>query len=214
MPRFPFSIVKPGPVVQPHHAISEAAQPPNSFGELPAGAVAMSAPQSVPLATLPSANAVNAHAQAALESLVTQKATEPQVSARKRTDQPNSSRQPRQSAVLAQVDAERRQTLMPHADDRGGLQPALPTIEVDLDNTGHLGTLVMKAEAVTLSPPLPSGPKAAAHRDSAALMSMLSSGKRSHEAISWEGNDLAQHKEQTESLHHPLPKKPKVVPGQ
>lgn len=213
VPRFPFSIVKPRPAAHTQHAKSEAAQPHKAQGELPIGAVALSASQAAPLATLPSANAVNAHAQAEFKPSIAQNASAPQLStAQQQTVETSSSSQPtdRQPADFHHTSAQRHQTVVPHSDDSSGLQSALPTVKRDQDNAGHSG----KARTGTSPPPSPPAPQVAAHKDSVALMSMLSSGKRLHEAVCQESNDPAQHKDHTESTSDPMPKKPKLVPGQ
>ena len=202
--------MKPRPVARTQHAKSEGVQPPKALGELPIGAVALTASQAAPLATLPSASAVNVHAQAVFEPPVAQSATEPELSAtQQQTVQTSSSRQPRQSAGLSQSTGKRHQTDLPHHDDTSGLQPASPTVDVDLDNTGHL----VQAEPVSLPPLLPPAPRAA-QKDSAALMSMVSSGKRLHEAVSQLSRHPAQHKDRSNLIGDPLQKKPKLVPGQ
>lgn len=200
--------MKPRPAAHAQNAKSEAAKPPKAQGELPIGAVALSASQPVPLATLPSANAVNAHAQAAFEPSIAHNASEPRLStAQQQTAQTSSNNQPidRQLSGCFQTSVQRHQTVMPHSnDDSSGLQSASPTINIDQDNAGH------SEKAGTGTSPSPPAPKATAQKDSTALMSMLSSGKRLHE----ESNDPAQYKDHTESLSDPLPKKPKLVPSQ
>ena len=213
--------MKPRPSARTTHATygADALQPPKRLDDLPLGAVALGASQPAsqpPVTTLPSAHVMDAHARAArhaaLEAPVAQNATEPQLSAtQQQTVQPNSSSKTMESAVLAQSPAfssERHQPVVPHQNNDSGLPPA--AVDADLDNDGP----GMPANAATSSQPSPA-PTAAVRKDSAVLMSMLSSGKRSHSVLSQQGNYFAELMDRTESLREPLRKKPKaVLPGQ
>ena len=208
VPRFPFSIVKPRPSSQTSPARSGIKQPPNTLDELPLGAVALTASQPLPVTTFPFADAMDAHSHAACHSapgpLAAPSAVEPQLSAaQQQSDEP--SNVPSMSAVLAQPPAsstEVQQPLVPRLHVNSGLQPASCTVDADLDNCNRS----MPADTVASS--LLPAPPAAVPNCSA--VSMLSSGKRLHSAVSQENNDAAQRKDQTEVLHEALPKKPKL----
>ena len=179
------------------------------------GAVALNASQPLPVTTFPFAGAMDAHAmdahtqaacRSAPEPLTAPSAVEPQPSAtRQQPDEPST--MPSMPAVLAQPPAssfELQQPLMPLLHVNSALQPASSTVDADLDNTNC--SMPADAVAVSLSP----APTAAVQNGPA--VSMLSSGKRLHSAISQESNDAAQLKDQTEASHEALSKKPK--PGQ
>lgn len=187
-------------------AQSDAVLLPKALEELPLGAVALGASQPLPVTSFPSADAMDAHAQAAChaapDALAECTAPEPQPSAtQQQADEPNS--RATMSVVLARPPAsslDAQQPLVPRPQDNSGLQsPA----DADLDNTVR----VVLADAVASS--APPAPTAAAQNSSAVLMSMLSSGKRFHSAVTQESTATGQHKNQTEASHEPLPKKPK-----
>lgn len=204
VPSFPFSIVKPSPDSQTSPAQSGAVQLPKALDKLPPGAVALGASQPLPVTSFPSADAMDAHAQtachAASDALAECTAPEPQPSVtQQQADEPNG--RPSMSVVLAHPPASSHDDQQPPVHNNRGLQC---TGDADLDNTVH----EVLADAVASSV-LPA-PTAAAQNSSALLMSMLSTSKRLHSAVSLESTDPAQHKDQTEASHDPLPKKPKL----
>lgn len=206
-PKFPFSVMKPSPSAQSSPAQSGAVQLPKALEELPLGAVALGASQPLPVTNAPSADAMDAHAQAAchaaLDTTPECTAPEPQPSAtQQQADEPNSG--PTMSVVLTQPSAsshDEQQPLVTRPHDNSGSQC---TADADLDNTVR----VVLADAVASS--LPPAPAAAAQNSPPVLMSMLSTSKRLHSAVSQASTDPAQHKNQTEASHEPLPKKPKL----
>lgn len=208
VPKFPFSIVKPRPNLQTTSARSGANQSPKTLDELPLGAVALNASQPLPVTTFPFADAMDAHIQAARhlahEPLAAPSATETRLSAtQQQPDEPSCNLSV--SAVLAQLPASRselQQPLVSRLGVNGDLQPVLGTVDANADNTGR--TMPPDAVASALSP----APMSAAQNSSA--VSMLSSGKRLHDAVSQASNEAARHKDQTEASHEALSKKPKL----
>lgn len=209
VPRFPFSIVKPRSNSQTSSASASGAnQSSKTLDGLPVGAVALNASQPLPVITFPFADGMDAHTQAAChlphEPPAAPSATETHLSAtQQQPDEPRCHSSG--SAVLAQLPAsssEVQQPLMPCLGVNGGLQPASGAVGADADNTGR--TMPPDAVASSLLP----APMSAAQNSSA--VSMLSSGKRLHDAVSQANNEAAQHKDQSEASHEALSKKPKL----